>query len=296
MPTIGHHLEAAAPRLASRGIQSPRLDAELLLASVLGLTRAGLLARRSESLPEEAASRYEALLVRREARVPVAYLVGVKEFWSLDFEVDASVLIPRPETEVLVEEALRLLPGPAATSGLLLAADVGTGAGPIAVALAHERPDLTVHATEISDQALGTARRNATRHGVAERIRFHLGDLLEPLLDAGLDGAFDLVASNPPYVGFSEDVDVEVRDWEPARAVFAGRSGGEIIERLIPQAARALRTGGNLLIEIAPAQETPARGHLVRGAGALFWTEVRTLHDLAGLPRVIAARRTGAGR
>jgi release factor glutamine methyltransferase len=295
MRTIGRTLLDASARLAASGIASSRLDAELLLAHALQVRRAAVLAHSEEIVPGEKAAIFESLLRRRESRVPVAYLVGEKEFWSLDFEVNESVLIPRPETEILVEEALRILGLTAGGGRGAVVADVGTGAGPIAVALAHERPSLLVHATDLSDEALAVARRNAERHAVADRVLFHLGDLLTPLLGAGMAGRLDLVASNPPYVGYSESVDEEVRRWEPKQAVFGGEGGIEVIERLIPQAARALRPGGHLLMEIAPAREDLVRRHLVRGAGALFWTEVGALADLAGHPRVVRARRSEVG-
>lgn len=295
MSTIGSLLQDAAARLASRGIASAHLDADLLLGGVLGLTRASLLARRDETVSGEAAAKYEGLLLRREARVPVAYLVGVKEFWSLDFEVNASVLIPRPETELIVEEGLRLLASRPPGAAPPLAADVGTGAGPIAIALARERRDLTVHATDVSGEALAVAGRNAQRHGVASSVRFHQGDLLSPLLAADLAGRFDIVASNPPYVGYSEEVEEDVLRWEPRDAVFAGAEGGEVIERLIPQAARALLPGGHLVMEIGPAREAFVRRQLASGAGSLFWSGVRVLADLAGRARAVCARRSEIG-
>jgi len=290
MPTIGRLIDDAASRLASAGIASARLDAEVLLARVLGCGRASLLARRDQDAGEEVERAFRPLVARRLEKVPVAYLTGTKEFWSLDFEVGPHVLVPRPETELLVEEGIRRLGGPAGRPRI---ADVGTGAGPIAVALAHEIGAAQVHAIDNSPGALDVARRNAARHGVAARIAFHLGDLLAPVLEAGMAGSFDLVVSNPPYVGFSEPVDDDVRLWEPRDAVYGGRVGDEVIERLIPQAARALRPGGSLLFEISPAREAFARRSLASGAGAVFWTEPCTLADLAGLPRVVAARRTG---
>jgi len=295
MPTILRSLEEASARLAAHGIASCRLDAELLLAHALGVRRAAVLAHSADLVPGEKASVFESLLGRRESRVPVAYLVGSKEFWSLDFEVNESVLIPRPETELLVEEALRIAATIPSGDRDPVVADVGTGAGPIVVALARERPGLILHAVDISGEALAVARRNAERHAVAARIQFHLGDLLAPLFAAGLAGCLDLVASNPPYVGYSEQVDEEVRRWEPKQAVYGGEGGIEVIERLIPQAARALRPGGHLLMEISPAREDLVRRHLVRGAGAIFWTDVGVLADLAGHPRVVRTRRSEVG-
>lgn len=282
--TIRSVLSSASERLAARGIGSARLDAELLLAHALGLDRAGLAARMDDPLGPAEAAGVEALLARREDRVPLAYITGVREFWSLEFEVDERVLIPRPETEHVVEHALRLLRGCRRS----VVADVGTGAGPIAVALAREAPDAEIHAIDISTGALEVARRNAERHGVAERIRFHHGDVLGPVLEAGMAGAFDLVASNPPYVGRSESVQEEVLRWEPAEAVFAGDDGAEVIRRLVLQAAGALRPGGHLVMETALARLGGVRG-LLAGAGG--WEDVSDFPDLAGLPRIVTARR-----
>ena len=290
MPAIGRLLENAASRLSSAGISSHRLDAELLLAHILRVRRAAILARTEASVDDREAARFEEMVTRRAARVPVAYIVGVKEFWSLDFEVNPSVLIPRPETETVVEEALRALA--ATRSPKPVAVDVGTGAGPIAVALLHERPGLEVLAIDLSEAALRVARANAARHGVASRIHFHHGDLLAPLL-ARSSPRVELVVSNPPYVGFEESVDPEVAASEPREAIFGGPDGSEVIERLVPQAARALAPDGHLVLEISPARERAVRGFLGAGAGALFWTDVRVVHDLAGRARVVSARRTG---
>ena len=229
---------------------------------------------------------FEALVERREERVPLAYITGRKEFWSMDFEVDGNVLIPRPETEHVVEHALRLLAGVARPR----IADVGTGAGPIAVALARERPDAVIDAVDLSAGALEVARRNARRHAVEGRIRFHLGDALGPLLAEGHEGTLDLVASNPPYVARREasSVQEEVRRWEPEMAVFAGEMGDEVIRRLIPQAARCLRPGGHAVIEISLPRSEGVRGIFAADG---IWESIAEHDDLAGLPRVVTARR-----
>ena len=291
MPTVGELIDRAVARLAARGIGSPRLDAEILLAQVMGLSRASILASRGETVPLEAEAKFERLVARREQRVPVAYLLGVKEFWSLEFEINEDVLIPRPDTEWVVSESLRLLQ-PAPCDPPLLVADVGTGAGPIAVSLAHERQDILVHATDISGAALEVARRNARRHGVASRICFHAGDLLEPIFDLGLAGRIALVASNPPYVGDAERVDPEVIRWEPRVAVFGGEAGGEVIARLVPQAAKALAPGGWLVMEITCGREGFVRDLLAEGG---VWTDVGMREDYSGLPRILTARRTEGG-
>ncbi len=288
MPKVGDLIRWAEDRLQAGGVPSARLDAELLLAGALGMERTYLLARQKEQVPVEARERFARLVESRRHRVPVAYLLGSREFWSLDFEVNEHVLIPRPETETVVESALRMARRLQDGAGELLVADVGTGAGPIAVALAREIPSAIVHATEISGAALEVARRNASRHGVSERIVFHRGDLLEPLMEAGLEGRLDLVVCNPPYVGLSEPVQEEVRRWEPREAVYSGKTGEEIIRRLIPQAAPALRDGGALVMEITLAREKLVRNLLGEDP---CWEEVAVGADLAGLPRVVTAVR-----
>jgi len=277
-------VRSAAP-LTESGVPSALLDAELLLSHVLGLDRARLSARLDQVAEPALVARFDSLVERRADRVPLAYLMGSREFWSLDFEVTPDVLIPRPETEHVVERALQLLgAGPAP-----VIADVGTGAGPIAVALARELPEATVHAVDISPGALEVCRRNAARHGVAGRIRFHEGDALGPLLSEGFAGKLDLVASNPPYVAIGESVQEEVRRWEPAVAVFAGGRGDEVIARLIPQAEVILRAGGHIVMEISlPRLERVKQ--LLEATGR--WQEITVTPDLSGLPRVVSARRT----
>ena len=298
MASVGDLLDDGAARLAARRVGSCRLDAELLLAAAAGISRSSLLARRAEPVPGGVRERFEAYLARREEREPIAYILGVKEFWSLDFEVNHDVLVPRPDTEWVVHETLRVLgvrdekagEGPPPSPPIVV--DVGTGAGPIAVAIARERPDAVVHATDVSVKALEVARRNAARHGVGNRIRFHQGDLLDPILTAGLEGRIDVVASNPPYVAELETVDPEVLRWEPRRAVFAGATGSEVIERLLPQAARALAPEGWLVMEIASGGKSTLLDLLDRAGG---WGSVQVREDYARLPRVVTARRWGGG-
>ncbi len=275
----------SAARLAERGVPSALLDAELLLAHVLGWDRARLSARLDQVAGPDVIARFDSLVGRRADRVPVAYLTGSREFWSLDFEVTPEVLIPRPETEHVVERALQLV----GAGKDPVIADVGTGAGPIAVALARELPEAKLHALDISSGALEVCRRNAERHGVAERIRFHEGDALGPLLSEGLAGKLDLVASNPPYVAIGESVQEEVRRWEPAVAVFAGGRGDEVIARLIPQAEVILSTGGHIVMEISLPRLERVK-HLLETTGR--WEEITVSPDLSGLPRVVSARRS----
>jgi release factor glutamine methyltransferase len=212
--------------------------------------------------------------------VPAQYITGHQEFWGMDLIVSPAVLIPRPETEHVIETVLEIQ-APETGSPVRIA-EVGTGSGCIALALAKELPQAEIHATEISEAALEIARANAVRHQLERRIQFHEGNLL-----AGLTGGFDFVVSNPPYVGESEEdsVQLDVRSFEPRNAVFAGASGTEVIERLIPQAHDALRPGGWLVMEISGTIADRVR-ELLKG-----WRSVEVTRDLQSIPRVVRAQR-----
>ena len=276
-------LRAAIMRLEDSRVGSPRLNAEVLMMHTLGCDRAYLYAHPERELNEEELSRYDEHLSERSRGVPSQYITGHQEFYGLDLIVGPGVLIPRPETEHLVEAVLDLTnhipPGPHII-------DVGTGSGAIAIALAHELPDAYLYATDISDEALEIARANATRLQVDDDIEFHKTDLLEGCPD----GKFDIVVSNPPYVGESEQdkVQLEVRKFEPHVAVFGGREGLDIYRRLIPEAHRVLRPGRWLALEIGFSQEPQVLSLLVG------WEEVRSIADLQGIPRVIVARKPAA--
>jgi release factor glutamine methyltransferase len=254
-----------------------------------GRLAAMLAAKQGALVDDEAATAFEALIERRALREPVAYITGRREFWSLEFEVTPAVLIPRPETELLVEEALAMLartaPAGATRTGAPRVADVGTGSGAVAVALAMERPDAFVVATDISMAALEVARRNTRRRGVSSRVALLQADLLE-----GVSGPFDVVVSNPPYVGRLERATLmpEVRDHEPAQALFAGAEGLELIARLIGQAADRLVPGGWLLMEIAAARAAECTA-MIESSG--LWQDLSVRDDYAGLPRVVRAAR-----
>lgn len=265
--TLGAAVAAATARLQAAGCDTPRLDAELLLAAVLGAQRARLVIDRHELLPEPAPAAFEALLSRREAREPVAYILGRRAFRRLDLAVDRRVLIPRPETELLVEVALGLAPG-------ACVADVGTGSGAIALALADERPDLTVTGLDISEGALLVARANATRLGLG--VSFRHVDLLD-------EGRYDAVLANLPYVSDATELAPEIADYEPATALFAGPDGLDAVRRLVARiAGRAVRPA-LLGLEISPEQAAATEA-LVRGLG---YTSVLTHADLAGHARVV---------
>jgi release factor glutamine methyltransferase len=215
--------------------------------------------------------------------MPVQYIVGNQEFRGLEFEVTPDVLIPRPETEILVEEALSSL-----QAGTTILADVGTGSGCIAVTLALERLDARIFAIDISEPALEVARRNARRHGVEDRIRFLRGDLLAPLASLLQNETADCICSNPPYVAERDlfSLQREVRDWEPRLALRAGEDGLQVIERLVPQALRMLRPRGVLIMEIGYNQQKQVSGLFTEE-----WQSLRIREDLSGIPRIVVAQK-----
>jgi release factor glutamine methyltransferase len=273
-------LRAATERLAAAGIETARLDAEVLLAHALGLDRAALYARLQEEVD---GARFAALLERRLRREPIAYLTGEQEFWSLPFIVTPDVLIPRPETELLVATAMQWRAPQAPHPSVL---DIGTGSGCLAVALAREMPAAVVTAVDLAPAALAIARRNAARHGVADRIIFLAGDLYAPL-PAG--ATYELIASNPPYVGSEDAVSPETA-FEPRGALYAGADGLDVVRRLIAGAPPRLAPGGLLLVEIGAGQ-TAAVQALAQAAGLA----ARIEPDLAGIPRLLVAEHRGAG-
>ena len=258
------------------------MNAEMLLMFTLGCDRSYLYAHPERGLTADEKARYQSYLQERARGVPAQYIVGHQEFWGLDFIVTPAVLIPRPETEHLVEAAIALARAAEVGQRRLTIVDVGTGSGAIALALAKELPQADIQAVDISADALEVARTNAARLEL-EPVRFQQNDLL-----AGFEGAeFDFVVSNPPYVGESEadKVQREVRKFEPHIAVFGGPEGLDAVRKLIPQAHAALREGGWLLMEIGYSQSERVRGML----GG--WHDVHTVPDLQGIPRVVVARK-----
>ena len=274
---------AARKRLRAAGIPADEaeLDARLLAAHVLGWSTERYLTDASEPAPPAFDDRFQAFIARRAAREPFAYIVGRQEFWGLEIEVSPSVLIPRPETELIVEAACEAQPDPSMPTTV---ADVGTGTGCIAVAIAKERPLAAILATDVSDAALDVARRNAERLGIADRITFRRADLLE-----GIDGIFDLVVSNPPYVrsGDRPGIQPEVQ-FEPAEALYGGDDGLEVVRRLVRQAADRLKPGGTLIFEFGFGQGDAVTG-LISSAAGLSLLGLRD--DLQGIQRVAIARR-----
>ncbi len=329
-------LQSGIAQLRDARVPSFTLAAELLLLHVLGRDRTWLYAHPEESVPDTTAERFQALIARRAAGEPTQYLTGKQEFWGLEFEVTPDVLIPRPETEHVMEVALDRLAlreiregRSQTTSGEgFVIADIGTGSGCLAIALAKELPGATVYATDISPEALVVARRNAVRHGLAERVQFEQCNLLEgfstvgarcivPLPEESARNVYgshltrheparrggspatshqsqplDLIVSNPPYVGRreTETLPIEVRIHEPATALYGGEEGYEFYADLISQSARNLKPGGILVIELGH-NSLPAVRPLLDAAA---WVNVGVTNDLAGIPRVIAAERTKA--
>lgn len=266
-------------------VPSPRLNAELLLMFALSCERSYLYAYPERELSESEQYRFNEVIRERARGCPTQYITGHQEFWGLDLLVSPAVLIPRPETEHVVETVLELVneyrfDG----SGKLRAIDVGTGSGCIALALASELPHLEIHACDISDDALEIARVNAARLALGNKVLFRKSDLLA--LYAGQQ--FDFIVSNPPYVGEDEadKVQRQVREFEPKIAVFSGKEGMDIYRKLIPAAHNVLRPGGWFVTEIGYSEEEKVRSLL---AG---WTDIQTTADLQGIPRVIAARKS----
>ena len=281
--TVGEALTAAAARFDKAGIETATLDAELLVRHVLGWDRAALLTRTLDPLDALATAEIFRLVEERAARRPLQHLTGSQAFWRHDFFVTGDVLIPRPETEILMEAALLAISRVQSPRVV----DVGTGSGNIALSLAAERPDAEVHAIDISRAALRVARENARRLGLSHAVRFHEGDLLSAW--SGHGPTFHLVASNPPYVAAHELAALapEVRDHEPRQALVPPGTTLSMYERLAPAAARLLLPGGYLVVEVGAGQ-AEAVGDIVARAGLGV---SRVIPDLQGIPRTIVARR-----
>jgi len=285
--TIAQALSAATAELSALGLDAPRLSAELLAAKALGLSRLGLIMQARDVFTGDALAAFRTLIARRAKGEPVAYLLGQKEFYGLAFRVSPDVLIPRPETELLVEEAQRLFPADMP----LRFADFGTGSGALAVALAHEFPQAHGIAVDLSAQALEVARHNARAHGVEARLDFRNADFTKLEL---APASLDLVVANPPYVSQAEYVELspEVRCFEPGCALVSADAGLAHIRGLAPAAARALKPGGVLLCEFGSSQgravleffSDPAQG----------FSNPVILDDYAGLDRVLRAVRAAA--
>ena len=281
--TLHEHITAARRQLEAAGIraEAAALDADVLARHVLGWDRAQLLSRNRDAAPAAFTERYQPLIARRARREPVALITGSREFWGRDFEVTRDTLVPRPETELIVEEALQRLPDRAATI-----IDVGTGTGCLAVTLAAERTRDRVVATDISHEALLVARANAKRHHVEDRVAFVRTDLA-----SGLQMKADLVVSNPPYV---PDIDVarlptDVARYEPATALFGGPDGLRLIDRLLATLTPLLAPHAAFIVEFGYGQDD----HVSAAAAREGWQVVRLLSDLQGIARTAVLERQG---
>jgi release factor glutamine methyltransferase len=282
--TLVQFAHQIADRLEAAGIEpgEARLDAELLLRSALEWDRARWFAESRSPVPAALAGAMEPVIRRRVSREPMAYVLGGCEFWGRFFEVTPDVLIPRPETEIIVEQALARIPAGLRTTVF----DAGTGSGCLAVTIALERPDCLVHATDISSDALAVARRNAQRHGVSNRVVFEHAALL-----GGSGGTPGMIVSNPPYVPVHDHASLqpEVRDYEPKDALVGGEDGLDIIRALVDRAARSggLTAGGWLIFEFGMGQRDAVQECLTRHGA---WDAIEFVPDLQGIPRVAAAQ------
>ncbi|HEX7317380.1 MAG TPA: peptide chain release factor N(5)-glutamine methyltransferase [Pyrinomonadaceae bacterium] len=283
--TIAEALREAASRLHDACVAEPRREAVTLMSHALGRDRAFLVTHADDDLDAEQLADFRSIVARRAAGEPFQYIAGRQEFYGLEFEVTPDVLIPRPETELLVEEALKLLKGSEAP----LLCDVGTGSGCIAVTLLHERLDARGFALDISPPALVVAARNAARHRVGERLQLLVSDCFEALRSDEHAGIrFDLVASNPPYIAESdvEELQKEVREHEPRVALTPGGDGLAVVRRLIIEAPRFLKPGGHLLVEIGFGQQEQVASLI----DPSVWTLLDIHRDLQGIPRTVALR------
>ena len=281
-------IDKAARRLAACGIESARLDAQLLMAAAAGVTREAAVTG-SVDLSPATLDKFDAMIARREKREPIAYLLGRKEFYSLDFEVSPAVLIPRPESEIVVAAALKFIAG--APDARVL--DIGTGSGAIAIAIAVNAPRMRGTAVDISADAIAVASRNAQHHRVEDRVTIRRADCFE-ILDGGPAlGFFELIVSNPPYLDDAEiaALEPEVRAFEPRVALSAGAGGLDILRAIAAGAARHLASDGELIVEVAAGQAAVV-AKLVEEAGLRV---VSVINDFAGHPRVVRARRGRAG-
>jgi len=270
-----------------KGLATPRLDAEVLLAETLGMDRVGLYTHFDQPLQTEELARFKKLIRRRLQHEPVAYIIGQREFWSLTFKVTPDVLIPRPETEILVAEALKVFSGPEQTERNFRILEIGTGSGAISVALAKELPAALLVATDLSEKALSIAQENALRHGVHQRIHFLQGDLFHPLAEGS---AFELIITNPPYIAHDDfpSLPPEVRDFEPRVALDGGKDGLTFFRKVLPRVGEFLRPEGWFLAEIGAGQEQKIRQIAQENREFISCDFVP---DLSGIKRVFKARK-----
>jgi release factor glutamine methyltransferase len=287
--TILQVLNGWTDRLKEHQIESPRLNAELMVAHALGLTRESLYVELKREVDPKEQAMIDSLMERRIKGEPLQYILGHQEFWSIDLNVDPRVLIPRPETELLIEQALLIL-SHAPSSGPLRILEIGTGSGAIAISLARELRNAFIVATDISDRAVRLAKENALRAGVEGQIAFVLGDLFGPFCRTGERGGMDMILSNPPYIARSEieSLAEEVRGHEPRGALDGGEDGLDFYRKIIEQAPACLNDRGWLLLEMGQGQGTRVV-EMIRRRGAFREPEV--LLDFSGIERAIKAQR-----
>ena len=287
VPTIAEAISEGSRLLEQADGDEARRTAGVLLAHRLGVDRTRLLTHPEEAIGEEDHQRFLQMLARRVAGEPLQYITGHQEFYRLDFLVTPAVLIPRPETDFLVERVLTLVRDTQLAAPLIV--DVGTGSGCIAVTLAVELPGARIIATDISGAALQVARQNAARHGVSTHIEFYEGDLLAPLVTPGISNQVDVLASNPPYVAENQPelVQHEVREFEPHIALFGGVDGLTFYRRLLVEAFGVVRPGGFFVCEIGYSQ----LGAITEMVVASRWQLVEVIHDLQGIPRTLVIRK-----
>jgi len=272
-----------AVSLLEQTIPNPRHEAEWLLSFLLRSDRSGILAHYHDELDSSLSSDFFSLVRDRASGKPLQYILGMQEFRGLEFEVTTDVLIPRPETELVVDQVLDSFTGP---QGTLI--DCGTGSGCIAVSIAVESPQARVIALDLSAAALNVAKRNARAHNVLDRVQFLGGDLLAPLNVRRIEGKVDCIVSNPPYVPEKDFTSLqrEVRDWEPKLALLAGSDGLTIYRRLIPQALAVLKKGGHLILEIGFSMKDSVSRLFQSG-----WQNIKVQEDFSGIPRVVVAQK-----
>jgi release factor glutamine methyltransferase len=298
--TVGRLLTWTTDYLRKKGSESARLDAEVLLAHARQCQRIELYTAFDQEPDESVKAAFREMVVRRAEGTPVAYLVGHKEFYSLDFRVNPDCLIPRPETEHLVvaaidaAKAIAKVPASAsgATSRTLTVADICTGSGCVAIAIAKHIPNAQVFASDISESALAVATSNAAQHSLSDRIQFFSGDLLDAIPADKTVAKFDIIVSNPPYISQSEyeQLSKSVREFEPKAALLSGATGLEISERLIAQANERIAEGGFMIIETSPMLAKQLAEVFDQHSG---WTIQPTIKDLQGHARIVTARRIG---
>lgn len=285
--TVGKLIADVRQKLVAAEVESAAQETVWLIEHALGLSGLGQIVERGRVLSESEIAKVQTLLARRVAREPLQYIFGTQEFCGLEFEVNPSVLIPRPETELLVRQAMRLLP----RGSPPIVIDVGSGSGCLAIVLARMIPNGKLFGIDLSSLALDTARRNADRHGVASAVTWLHGDLLAPLASRGLEGHVSLIVSNPPYIGESDwtMLQPEVRLFEPRIALVAGSCGTELHERLLEDAIPFLIPGGLLIMELGQGQ---SRSLIEKVKTNRVYQGVETVSDMAGIERILIARRT----